>query len=394
MLALLDGIKVALKSKFAVLIDKDDIPTGDDWRRVLNTWVGDCHAAVLLLSDRALQRPWVAYEAAILRFRQIHRSCRLVLVFLESVNEEALQKSLLSPAALDATQAIRAASHAEIIQRIDAVLEGLALDKTPIDGQCEYIKDKLGRSLTEPLANDFAAKLQFDLGDWKSDPYRDLSLALIGEKDLLRVASVLSDLRGHINNEREFQNLFEIAASSWVDTFAAQTFKNVATNADPEKRTVSVGAIRPLIAECYVRRAAADRPPLDSWITTSIDGVFADDPKTTLETQVRHALLARLRLSNDEQLSKKLRAKDLIREPIVVALPGEGLDRPVLNHLRAKFPTITFFALAGQDAATRETLRRSGVLSLAPDLTESFEDSFCDAYEDAREALDFAERKI
>src|ERR1700685_50355 len=84
-LALLDRIKATLKSKFAILIDKDDIPIREDWRRPLNPWVGGCHAAILLLSERALGRPWVAYEASILTFRD---NCRVIPVFLSPVDDE------------------------------------------------------------------------------------------------------------------------------------------------------------------------------------------------------------------------------------------------------------------------------------------------------------------
>ncbi|HYN78735.1 MAG TPA: hypothetical protein VES73_13200 [Lamprocystis sp. (in: g-proteobacteria)] len=44
---------------------------GDDWNKKLNLWLAECHAAVFLISERALTRSdWVAKEAAILGWRR------------------------------------------------------------------------------------------------------------------------------------------------------------------------------------------------------------------------------------------------------------------------------------------------------------------------------------
>lgn len=385
-LGLLERIKVALQPKFAVLIDKDDIPLGADWRRTLNTWVGGCHAAILLLSERAIERPWVLYEASILTFRQ---NCRVITVFLPPVNGEAVRKSLLGAAAIDARQAIGGGSEAETIAGIETALAGLAEYKTPIDTQCEYAEAILDR-VTDKLARALTDELQFDLGDWKSDSRRDLALALMSHQDLLAVANTLQKVREFLLNEREFYNLFEIVANSWVDASSAERVDSLARG-DRNRRAIAVNALRPLIAESYVKRSCG-RPPLRCWKIASIDGVFGDDPMKTLEGKVEAALLDAFHFTNREQLNKKLIANEKIGEPVVLALPGAGLDGTVLQHLRETFPTVTFFALAGDDSSTHKTLQRSGVEVLRPPLDATFEERFQDAYETVQLALDLPVR--
>lgn len=75
LLQLCDGLG-AREAGFRVLVDHgeaqgraDRIPPGADWDRLLDEWMAECHAAVLLLDTRALASPWVRKEAAILTWR-------------------------------------------------------------------------------------------------------------------------------------------------------------------------------------------------------------------------------------------------------------------------------------------------------------------------------------
>ena len=46
-----------------VLLDRTRLEVGDEWKLILHDWLDECHVAVLLLSERALTRPWVLQEA-------------------------------------------------------------------------------------------------------------------------------------------------------------------------------------------------------------------------------------------------------------------------------------------------------------------------------------------
>ncbi|MCB9551131.1 MAG: toll/interleukin-1 receptor domain-containing protein [Myxococcales bacterium] len=56
-----------------------DIPVAVQWHPQLMRSLGECHAAVVLLSRRALERPWVVIELAILSWRA-HLDPRMLLV--------------------------------------------------------------------------------------------------------------------------------------------------------------------------------------------------------------------------------------------------------------------------------------------------------------------------
>ena len=53
----------------AVRLDREDLVLGDNWRSVLNFWIGGCNAAVVLLSPAALESSFVNYEVSILTYR-------------------------------------------------------------------------------------------------------------------------------------------------------------------------------------------------------------------------------------------------------------------------------------------------------------------------------------
>lgn len=53
-----------------VLVDEDGLRGGEEWRSVLYHWIADCDAAVVLMSDKALNSPWVRREINLLLWRR------------------------------------------------------------------------------------------------------------------------------------------------------------------------------------------------------------------------------------------------------------------------------------------------------------------------------------
>jgi hypothetical protein len=309
----------------------------------------------------------------------------VIPVFIHPVNEEDVGKSDLAPSGIHALQAIRGGTPAEIIKGVEAALADLAERRTPIDFLCEYVK-KVLVPVTEEMAISLSDELCFELGSWKSDPHRDLALALMSS-NLKSAVQTLVKIRDFLTDD-EFYDLFEIVAISWVDARSAETLSRHA-NGDRNQRLVAINAGRALTAECYVKKACGRRP-LKCWKIVSIDGVFGDDPMKTLQAKVERALLKAFNFTDADQLREKLLAKEDVGEPVVVALPGAGLDGPLLQHLRDAFPTVTFFALAGEDVLTRKTLERSGVEVLQPKLDPTFEEWFEADYKRKRSGLDLA----
>ena len=87
-LAFLDTLEQSLRTPAAgmpaheVLLDRTRLEAGDDWQGVLEDWLAECQLAILLLSPRALTRPWVSRKPLFLAFR---RSQEAGLVLLPAI---------------------------------------------------------------------------------------------------------------------------------------------------------------------------------------------------------------------------------------------------------------------------------------------------------------------
>lgn len=83
-----DRLRATPDAPIRLLMDRDaggGLLPSDDWTRQLNLWLAECHAAVMLVTRRALERSdWVAKEAAILSWRwALDPDFRLILIPIE-----------------------------------------------------------------------------------------------------------------------------------------------------------------------------------------------------------------------------------------------------------------------------------------------------------------------
>jgi hypothetical protein len=76
---------------FDVLWDKE-LPDSAPWRGAVDEWIWNCDAAVLVLSEHAVNSKYVAYEATHLRQRWLHMKPNFVLlpIWCPGVNEQVL----------------------------------------------------------------------------------------------------------------------------------------------------------------------------------------------------------------------------------------------------------------------------------------------------------------
>ena len=89
-IAVCDAVVKQLRAKnYQVIIDKDTIKPGDEWRLVLYHEIASCHAAVLLLSREALASEWVKAEINILQaLHSINPQIRLIPVQIGDVEND------------------------------------------------------------------------------------------------------------------------------------------------------------------------------------------------------------------------------------------------------------------------------------------------------------------
>jgi hypothetical protein len=216
----LNDLVAALGKDFAVLIDQDLQP-GTSWRHTLNTWIGACDAAVLLLTEKALLSEFVAYEVSILTYRENHvpdRKCKVIPVFFPPVDYKAVQAAKgFGPAQINEVQAVIAAATQDMIQRVQAGLADVTCSVTPLDEQ-EIFLETLFSSPGFPPAKVQQALTQLGvpLFGWDANPSRSLALALLSRGLDKPTLKRIDELRGYIRDKESLEQLFEIVATSWT----------------------------------------------------------------------------------------------------------------------------------------------------------------------------------
>lgn len=379
--ALLDDLRRALGGKFALRIDQDDILLGADWRRSINTWIGGCDAAVVLLTPQALKSSFVAYEAGVLAFRKkLYQDFTLVPVYLQGVREKEVQASLLAPSDIQTFQGrVYGDDRAQVVAAVEAALAGVEREEdTPVYRQAEFIETYL-QDVGEPLIRRCLRGISLDLGEWDfaGNPRMSLALKLMTMR-LADAVTALRPVRAVLRDRNYLEDVFELVATSWVDLRAAARLKELSRGAQAPRKLAVNGCER-LTADIYVWRAS-ELPATDSWKVVETSGVFGEGAAAKLKADIRRALREGFGLETDKEVADLLDSREQRGEPVFVVLRAEGVGGEVLGELREEFQTVTFFFLAGPEAKTREQLEAMSVEYLVPELVENFEKQFCDLY--------------
>ena len=119
---------------FKVLVDKD-IKPDTEWFPCLYEYMMECHAAVILLSNAALESEWVKAEAAVLcARRRSQNGFKLILVLLDDVSTVQLDNHpFFNAIRLADFQTIQDRGDVEkIITGIGRLLKGIAISSDAI----------------------------------------------------------------------------------------------------------------------------------------------------------------------------------------------------------------------------------------------------------------------
>jgi TIR domain len=270
-LGYLKKITATLKaSGFDVLVDQDRLKPGQPWRSCLDLWMAHCHAAVILLSEKALGKSeWVLKEATILRWRDSLEALngrksgfQLIPVFLGVGSTQVDAAPGFGPLKLSEIEALRGLKPVPLAKKLVRTLEPL-LQKAG-DSPRRLLETKIANQLanvTDNTLKAMATALQVDLGDF--EPYRDLApqvAMLMLHAPLGQLADALGVLAGAVSNE-SVKAIFEMLAHSWVDSEAAGLVGRVVRESPPE-RTLLLNVTEPRFgAKAYIARAG-DRFPL------------------------------------------------------------------------------------------------------------------------------------
>ncbi len=399
----LDALEAGLKvdvpgggGPHEVLIDRTRIEAGDDWEGILHDVLAECQAAVLVLSERALKRPWVLKESTILSFRKAREPefpffCVLLPdITLADVN------ALPSFAALrlDATQAFAPGTSASAVAAW--VLERMQTLQPPQTTALDRLERAIEAHLVQVDATELESLCERLLGEkvpWAASLDRARMRARVLARGIVRgrlagvggVAGLTRDLRSAAMLGEHREAVLKLAASMWVDAEVAGRFG--ALVADGARTTPQAAALNGARIRYSSRMVAwrALMPETSDYIYW-IEGGGSDGWEDELVRRIRKAYRKGKEdaIDSDEQVDEVLRDRDP-EQPIVYVLPPP-VDEQLLHALQARFPRVVFILHTGAALLSAEELPE-GVVPLTPGLQLDIEAKRNADYTTALEAL-------
>lgn len=354
----LDALVACLKTKFDVLVDRQRLIAGQEWRDELFHWMHRVHGAVILFSSSALKSDWVRTEASVLSWRRAldrGKSFTLIPVLLSPVTPADLDAKEFSPMRLSSLQLVQSDNATTICNKALAGLQSLLNAPVP-----DTPLEKLGRKVAYVLRNIEAAELLnaaramgTDLTDWSdSSEYATLLAREMLERGLPWAMRGIRELDDFLEPD-ETRKLVELIAPVWVSMRAASTIPQIAAREDyPLRRLwVNGGDIDEpgFTAKHFVRRACC-RTPDTCWPVLHVPPHSGEDDVTHYKAVIHRLLkthVVKVENAKDSVVKSVLTNRERDQEPIFVAFSPPGPDPQVMTALRAEFPTLTFFIMTG-----------------------------------------------
>ena len=373
----LDAIAAAFRQRpadFTLLMDTEELKPGDAWRARINLWLGACDAAVLVLSEQALTKPWVLYEAAILSYRNRGGKFLIVPVLLNDPDGKLLKDRRLDAPHISEIQAIRLADPAAIA---DAVIQSLAGYQSqvarPIDPAVSHVLTVLA-GLPEHLLQQASDCLKLKL-PWEPDakPLVAFAERLLGASidEAIDALLVVFDFVS-INDPKgkKVKALVDLIAASWVDPKAVEELPEIARAASG--RAVALNAALAETARMYQVAAC---PTLKARFISCGD-VFPEPQvlEDEIVAKVEKELRADLKPKPSEDVRDALKRTD--KRLIFVAVPAVGFTDAVIERLQKEFPTVTFFFLTADHGAPASAIERNLLKLIIPQLNDMEETTF------------------
>lgn len=362
-LAFLDALEQQLRQPAApggaahdVLLDRSRLEAGDDWDEVLQDWMAECELAILLLSPRALTRPWVQKEATILAFRkQRDAGFALLPLLLPGLSAaDVAAHAGFSALGLPDIQALPAdstpASVASFVHHKVAAIQPPA--STPLDRLQQVLENWIGGAsataleqacrdwLGEPVAwsaqADRARQRARVLARVISRGRLGPSITLTGMVRTLTAAALAREPAGQV---------LDLAASLWVDEEVAARLRAVlACRASaPVAAALNSGRIefgatmtiwRALLPELAKDIYCLGGAGSDAWHDELVEGMAREFMRGNRDD-----------VADEDEALALLEART---EPVFFVVPPPVPDAALLAQLHARFPAAIFIAYTGR----------------------------------------------
>jgi TIR domain len=385
---ILTGLVESLRPDYAILLDRETLVPGEDWRSTLNVWIGSCDAVVILITPQSVASEFCQYEWSILSYRRQIQPKFLVVPIYHGVTPQQIAgrpHQISEIAGYFQYESLEKAS-----QQVGGRLKAVSIESRPAEErQARYIAVLLQKAIVrEDVIDDAAENIELPLGTW--DPsvnkWLNFSIKLIGV-GLERARPALRDLQQYFDDDK-FADLVQLISCSWVDYRSACRVAETAKRKPAERSPLGLNAERTATARCYVL-SASGRAPQQNWKIGEPNWVFGG--YVDLRKQIRAALIQAVDLTEDEAedggLEEELKLLEGDKQPVFVVLRTDGLNADLLRRLRADdlFAWVSFLVLTGEAGGPRELL--SDIEQLEPLLPKGFETKFWTDYEKTKRSL-------
>lgn len=333
-------------NRVEILVDYEGLTPASEWRARLDDWLGECDAAIILFSKRALEDSlWVKFEASILRWRSSRDPAFILLpVLLEGEsNPKDLEESFWGAIGIGNRQCIRsAAGAAQIVAGVRGVLGELDQPDagTTFGARFKAVRDLIEECLNRPNHGKSLQTVWDAVSggrpapSWPDDPVRRNALGLAQllfgdtEQSVRTFKKIVQSM--HPPFQRPL-DLFHYIRPLWVDAAAAECLKAWQTNgfllalngdyvncSDAQLKTncytLDRYLERAVLHKSVVRVVQAPRPDpnaIRDEIRTSVDKQWPSYPKERID-----------------RVDKRVRTLD---SPVVALVPAsDGLPDPRL----------------------------------------------------------------
>lgn len=389
----LDQVCKALQVDFEVLVDKRIKPS-EEWFPCLYEYMNECHAAVILLSNEALESDWVRAEAAILcNRRRIQDKFKLILIPLDGLAIEQIDKQPFFKAiSITDFQAIRDCQNTiEIITKLSEALLDLKSGKPP-NTPLEKMTSQIQIILSQIQKKDPDAFLMaFQEGLNRIDPKFGFSTDNLADalvrvllRDPLKIFENIRLLFVELSlliEKGEANKILDIVKGHWVHPEAAVLLSKARVNLQPV--AINGMQVHDFSGDCYARQAWPAPNPYTLVTANKDDRSFANIEQTLL-SQVPPKTMA-------ERLKKQ--CLDKFTDPLVLVFPYPDRDlnsdlafpdKDLLDQIKDKLKNVTVILSTGEKIPTHLNY----VQPLVPLLTQQQEDDQYIRYDSVNQFVD------
>jgi len=368
---------------FDVFVDRKRIDAGSKWRDEIYSWLGLCHAGIIILSQKALEKDcvWVPREAAILTWRQhLQPEFGIIPILMPGVQVEDLHTNeQYRDLRIDSLQCISHQDNKSTQHTLSSKLSQLKnVKKTPYEEISEQIEILLG-DIREDILCRALERLNINTVQAFENVRQSLSLSLL-QMHLIEAVKVLEFLVPFSPDLTAVDRILDIIAPNWVDVRAARWIL-ICARKQQLKPAIVLNAASKFAAEMYVRRATC-KPSKNCWQVIPITAIHGENAFEDITREIWQVLKDYFNDalisdpfddSPDQELITLLQHLNGLGRPAVIVMKLPPQANTLITRLRDQYPYLTFLFLSGRELPDPGQYPETLLKSLRPALNAQME---------------------